>query len=322
MMLSTLISLASSLFVLPHALAYSLVDSYDASNWYDSFNFHDEADPTNGFVDYISASDAQSSGLAKIVDNKVYLGVDNMTVLSTGGSGRKSIWITSKKPFLHGLLIGDFAHMPGSICGIWPAFWTIREDDGPYGEIDIVEGFNNIETNYATLHTLDTPAGTCVFNPPANAQTGTSNEGNTDCSSDIGCSVQGQSGSYGTSFNQNGGGVYALEWTSTKINIFFFPRNSIPEDITSGQPDPTQWGLPQANFDTVYGSCDIDTNFPRQTIYFDTTFCGANAGGQAWTDWTTCSADTGTSSCEAYVAGNPGAYDEAYWLINSVKVYQ
>lgn len=60
----------------------------------------------------------------------------------------------------------------------------------------------------------------------------------------------------------------------------------------------------------------------RDSQYFDTTFCGAEAGGDAWTSWTDCSAVTGYSTCEDYVAAVPSAYDDAYWLVNSVKVYQ
>jgi hypothetical protein len=50
------------------------------------------------------------------------MGVDNTTVLSDTKTGkRKSIWVESVDEFTHGVLIGDFAHMPGSDCGSWPA---------------------------------------------------------------------------------------------------------------------------------------------------------------------------------------------------------
>lgn len=142
--------------------------------------------------------------------------------------------------------------------------WTIRNGDGPYGEIDLLEGFSDISTAYTTLHT--DPSSTCTFSPPADQETGTSNQNSTNCASSIGCSVIGEDGSYGTSFNDNGGGVYAMEWTSDLINIYFFPRDAIPADITSGNPDPSGWGLPTANFESQYGNCDIDANFPAQTI--------------------------------------------------------
>jgi hypothetical protein len=51
------------------------------------------------------------------------MGVDNNTVIpASSTAGRKSIWIQGKpeNDFLHGLLIGDFAHIPGSDCGSWP----------------------------------------------------------------------------------------------------------------------------------------------------------------------------------------------------------
>lgn len=143
--------------------------------------------------------------------------------------------------------------------------WTIRNGDGAYGEVDIIEGFSDITAGYSTLHT----EAACSFSPPTTAQTGTSNQGSTDCDSNtspIGCSVIGPDNSYGAPFNANGGGIYAMEWTSELINIYFFPRDSIPADITAGTPDPTGWGTPAANFDSQYGSCDIDANFPAQTI--------------------------------------------------------
>lgn len=64
----------------------------------------------------------------------------------------------------------------------------------------------------------------------------------------------------GTSFNSNGGGVYIMEWTSVAIRVWFFPRNSIPSSVTSGQPDPATFGLPDANFE---GNCNIDKHFVR-----------------------------------------------------------
>ncbi|EHK96971.1 putative endo-1,3(4)-beta-glucanase [Glarea lozoyensis 74030] len=85
--------------------------------------------PSNGFVDYISLPTAQSLGLAKITNNQVFLGVDNTNVIPQGSRGRKAIWLTSKIEFTRGLLIGDFAHIPSSDCGSWPAFWTTNNGE-------------------------------------------------------------------------------------------------------------------------------------------------------------------------------------------------
>lgn len=54
------------------------------------------------------------------------MGVDHATILPTNGRGRSSVRISSQKSWTHGLFIGDLAHMPGSICGTWPACETPR----------------------------------------------------------------------------------------------------------------------------------------------------------------------------------------------------
>jgi hypothetical protein len=50
-----------------------------------------------------------------------YIGVDHSTTLHTTDTGRASVRISTKKTFNHGLFIADVAHMPGTICGAWPA---------------------------------------------------------------------------------------------------------------------------------------------------------------------------------------------------------
>jgi hypothetical protein len=111
--------------------------------------------------------------------------------------------------------------------------------------------------------------------------------------------------SYGSSFNSIGGGVYATSWTSEYIKIWFFPRNAIPADITSGNPNPSGWGLPQAN---MAGDCDIDAHFGYMQLIFDTTFCGDWAGS-VWSTDKVCRRLAPT--CNSYVAKNPGVFSEA-----------
>ena len=49
-----------------------------------------------------------------------------------------------------------------------------------------------------------------------------------------GCGVSStQPNSEGNAFNAVGGGVYAMEWTSTAIQIWFFPRDRIPPSISN-----------------------------------------------------------------------------------------
>ena len=136
-------------------------------------------------------------------------------------------------------------------------------------------------------------------------------------SSNAGCDIQDtRTTSYGTGFNSAGGGIFATQWTSAEINIWFFPRSSIPANVQSYSPDPTQWGEPVAQFQ---GGCDIDAHFQNQQIVFDDTFCGDWAGSVFESD-AQCSGLA--SSCQDYVQNNPSAFTDSYWLINSLKVYQ
>ena len=62
-----------------------------------------------------------------------------------------------------------------------------------------------------------------------------------------------------------------MEWTSTAIRIWSFPRTAIPGSITSGLPNVSTFGEPMANFQ---GSCDIDNYFYNHSLIFNTDFCG------------------------------------------------
>ncbi|KAL8859957.1 MAG: hypothetical protein Q9178_003506 [Gyalolechia marmorata] len=170
------------------------------------------------------------------------------------------------------------------------------------GEIDIIEGVNTASQNQMTMHT-----------GPGCTLAGSS------CQGGPGCPIKPEgSNNYGTNLNNAGGGVYAMEWTSGSINIWFFPRNGIPGDISSANPNPSAWGTPTASF--VGGdNCNIDQHFMNHNIVFDTTFCGDWAGS-VWSQEATCSALAGT--CQEFVQNHPEAFADAYWTINSLKVYQ
>jgi hypothetical protein len=133
------------------------------------------------------------------------------------------------------------------------------------GEIDIIEGVNSITANDMTLHTNagcslvkynSSSAGTLVTpNCDVNAQGQATNAG---------CLIGPTSSqTFGAGFNAIRGGVYATEWTSAAISIYFFPRNAIPADITTGNPDPSGWGEAQAIFS---GDCDIDSHVVDQKL--------------------------------------------------------
>ena len=142
--------------------------------------------------------------------------------------------------------------------------WFVGPNWPNSGEIDIIEGVNDQTNNAMTLHTSD---GCIIDN--SNAFTGTL--ATTNCyvnapgqAANAGCDIQSQdTRSYGAGFNANGGGVIATEWTSEKISIWFFPRGATPGDISSGDPYPSAWGPPVAQFK---GGCDIDSRLQNQQI--------------------------------------------------------
>lgn len=280
--------------------AYSLKDDYSGDNFAGMFSFDTEDDPTHGYVNFVDQNTAQSQGLYSVNNGVVTLGVDHTNVAS--GRGRNSIRVTSNAQYNHGLVVLDLAHMPGSICGAWPAFWMTGPNWPNSGEIDIIEGVNSQSQNKMSLHTSD---GCSVTQG--------------DCQGNQGCSVDaGGSGSYGNGFNSANGGTYAMEWTSSQISVWFFSHGSEPGDLNSATPNPANWGNPTGSF-TGGSSCDIDSHFMNNNIVFDTTFCGDWAG-QVFSSDSTCSALA--SNCTDYVQNNPSAFADAYWAINSLKVYE
>jgi len=221
----------------------------------------------------------------------------------------------------------DAVHMPTG-CGTWPAFWTNGPNWPAGGEIDIIEGVNDYTNNQATLHT--TPG--CMMSSTNAATLGISGYalGGTDCSAsntgNAGCGIRASTNnSFGAGFNTNGGGVYAMQWDATGISVYFFPRGTEPSDIAAGAPQPENWGPAQARWPT--SGCNPYTFFNSQNAIFDTTLCGDWAGS-VWNNAgipgqeQSCAQRTGFPTCEAFVAVSGSSFNEAYWEVKSVMIYQ
>ena len=148
-------------------------------------------------------------------------------------------------------------------------------------------------------------------------------------------------GSIGAPFNENGGGVYALEWDPQNhyIKSWAFGKSNVPanmhDSITSASqeaksrvtPDPSQWGLPYAYFaigETT--GCSAD-HFQNMHIVFNLACCGNVAGNRFFMDCEEESKHYNISndpilSCNAFIKSNPKVLDEAYWKIRGVYVYE
>jgi len=142
--------------------------------------------------------------------------------------------------------------------------WMLGPNWPSGGEIDIIEGINQQSQNNMTLHTSP---GCFIIN----TDTFTGRLNTTDCygnalgqANNAGCQITAStSNTYGIGFNTIKGGVYATEWTSSYISIYFFLRSQVPADIDRNNLDVSTWVPPLAQFQ---GNCDVDTHFQNQQI--------------------------------------------------------
>jgi len=301
---------------------YVLSSNYSGVDFFLNFDFFTAVDPTDGYVNYVSESEAISQQLITVEETYVYIGADKTNIAS--GRGRNSIRLSSKSTWTEGLFIMDLLHMP-SVCGAWPAWWLVGNNWPNNGEIDIIEGVNTMTTDLTSLHTSKS-CTMALSEDTAFSGTwevsGTMNASATDCyinapteSINQGCGINGPEGSFGLPFNENDGGVYALEWTSSYIRSYFFPRSNIPEDITAQIPQVSLWGLPYAEF-SLGDNCS-STHFDSMAMTIDLTFCGDWAGGPIF-----AAQCPGLQNCETFVKNNPSSFSEAYWAIRYIQVYQ
>ncbi|KAI9841836.1 MAG: hypothetical protein M1838_003395, partial [Thelocarpon superellum] len=279
------------------SFSYTMKDDYQPQNFdhfFSMFDFNSQPDKSNGYVKYLDQTTAEQKALiGRVGGSAVYVGVDNETAWTYPDpliTGRSSVRIESKNAYTHGLFIADIAHMPGDACGAWPGFWLYGPEWPSNGEIDILENVNNAIQNKMSLHAGGQCCGTFDY----------------------------RTTSFGRGFNENGGGVYALEWTSEAFAIWFWPNGTAPHNVFSDTPDPSQWYQPTGNFSAGSG-CKVDEEFKNNRIVFNTDFCGDWAKS-VW-ESSGCQSSTGTT-CEAFVAANPSIFSLSYWTIRSLRVFQ
>ncbi|KAK4687465.1 hypothetical protein P7C73_g2661, partial [Tremellales sp. Uapishka_1] len=297
--------------------AWSLTNTFIGSDFYNGFTWETFDDPTHGRVNYVDQATAQSSNLSYAGASNFIIRADSYNVVSGSARGRDSVRIQSTASFGDSVLVLDLAHMPAG-CGTWPAFWTTTTGSWPNGgEIDIIEGVNEASSNLASLHT--TPG--CTM-PDGRWMSGSSTAEDCDTSvdSNTGCGVSNnKANSYGTDFNTAGGGWYIMRRSAMLgVSVWFWSRHdtSVPWDISSGAFTLNEytWGQPVASFPPQH--CDMPSHFGTHNIVFDLTFCGDWAGSAY------ASSGCPGSSCQDHVDNYPGAFTEAYWDINSLRVYQ
>ncbi|KAJ7092754.1 glycoside hydrolase family 16 protein [Mycena epipterygia] len=288
-------------------------DEYSGKTFFDGFTFQTFPDPTHGTVTYVNQTYAFQNGLAFVNDDDGTVG-DNTTFLPEG-QNRTSVRISSIIQYNTGLFILDLNRAPWG-CGVWPAFWTVGDNWPNQGEIDIIEGVHDNEHNQVTWHT----GPGCSLSLESNytgAVVEQNGMPNTDCDGSVdgnaGCGItEWSKASYGPFFEAQGGGIFAMKWDETGIAVYSFYRSAIPGDITSGSPNPANWGTPVAAL--APSTCDPLTFFVNHSIIFDITFCGDWAGNSY--------ASSGCpGSCSERLM-DPSNFVNASWSINSLKVYK
>ncbi|KAJ7731127.1 glycoside hydrolase family 16 protein [Mycena maculata] len=305
---------------------WSLTTKLEGSSFLDFFNYDSGTGDNGGSANYVNGV---SEGLAYTSGSQVILAVDT----SEDVSARNSLRMVSKTTFNaknQNLFIFDIAHMP-AVCGTWPAIWFTGAN-WPYdGEIDVVEGVSLYNKNIYSIHT---GSGCTISSSAVSAMTqvGIVNSvasGGNNCDatiSDAACGfTDNEATTFGPGFNNAGGGVFALEFDTSGIKMWFFQAGSVPSDITNLAPTPSTWGTPRMSVPT--SSCSPETYFTDLMMVVDTNLAGsftegvwgtAGAGGQT----TSCQSSTGVDTAADYVTSHGSAFgDDAQWKINGFYIY-
>ncbi|KAF9023115.1 hypothetical protein BDZ89DRAFT_1136873 [Hymenopellis radicata] len=302
---------------------YAPVREYAGKSFFDGWDFPGTIDNTTwGNVTFVDHATATSDQLAFVnTAGNAVLRVDNVSVVSTNALGlayRNSVKIKTQDVYpLGSLITADITHMPFG-CSVWPSFWTLggTDDEWPmYGEIDIIEGVNQMTSNQMALHTN---ISTCVQSADAKQLGSTVNAGCADEAGTVGCRVtETKPDSFGTGFNQAGGGVFALQFDVSGAFIWFWSRANIPASITGATStstmDTADWGLPSASYPAT--GCNLEAIFKPQKLILDITLCGNWAGVPSLFS----SSCTGECVPDWVLGAGSGKYDDAFFEIAYVR---
>ncbi|PCH43197.1 glycoside hydrolase family 16 protein [Wolfiporia cocos MD-104 SS10] len=304
--------------------AYQLAKEYSGQSFFDDWEFYGAPDlTTDGDVNWVTEANATAEHLAYVNGaGHAIIKVDNSTDVPYPDK-RDTVRITTEDTFpLGSVFIIDAYHLPYG-CSVWPSFWTKGPNWPDGGEIDIIETINLMKTNQYALHT----GGTDCLASSSAKQTG--QLGNTNCSSptggQAGCTVtESSDSSVGLAFAAAGGGVYATQFDTSGINIWFWNRADIPSDISSGanSVDPSTWGEPSAAYPS--SSCNISEYFVPQQLVLDITLCG-NWAGDPTIYASTCPVNGTPNANTCYynnvINTNGSNYDTAYFEVSYVKAF-
>ncbi|PHH88725.1 hypothetical protein CDD83_7163 [Cordyceps sp. RAO-2017] len=317
---------------------FTLAKTIDRTNFYSEFDFMTTGRDTSrnddnySFVKYQNLDDAKAKNITRIQNGDVYLGVDHETVLNASQThGRDTFRIQTRDVFNHGLFVAHFTHLPKPACGSWPAYWFLA--DGPWpvnGEMDIYEGWHLQEHNRPSFKTgTESQVGTCIVDKKRHTYTANTISSNCDNKfnqQDVPPFQWEGQGCMGEEtqddiWGRKDGGIQAVVWTSEAIQIYTWRHGNEPASLQPGanpkEIDTSTWGTPSFQL----RQCDIDRAFRNQRLLLDIAFCGGSVGDKLWGEGPSggvCS-QLMPQNCVAYVAENPGAFDEVYFQIKDIR---
>ncbi|KAL0567024.1 hypothetical protein V5O48_014970 [Marasmius crinis-equi] len=317
----TTITFFISLSLIPDCWGlYTPWREYAGTDFFNGWDYFGNVDNTTwGNVSYVDEPTASSQRLAYVdqTTGHAIIRVDNTTNIPTDPPriiNRPSVKITSKDTYDVGsLIIFDATHMPFG-CSVWPSFWTlgVGAEWPNAGEIDVVEGINNLPFNQMALHT--TNGCFQAANPGQSGKTATTN-----CTLPEGCLVQEtKPNSFGADFAKAGGGVWALQFDVAGVFIWFWSRPNVPKSVAGANRlstmDLKDWGAPSASYPAA--ACNIQKFFQPQKLVIDITLCGT------WAGIPSIYAQTcGAGTCISNVFGNGSNYGNAWWDISYIRTY-
>ncbi|GAA5830680.1 hypothetical protein JCM3766R1_003388 [Sporobolomyces carnicolor] len=323
-MLASSIGIATGLLLasspVPAQAAYDLVKDYSGQTFFDGWEFYGHYDNlTNGDTNFVNQS--ASAPLAYINDaGNAIIKVSQEEVLYP--NKRDSVRIQTNDAYdIGSVWTFDVDHVPSG-CSVWGALWSQAKDWPSGGEIDTWEAVNLMEYNQMALHTTSG----CEAQNSSSSDEYSATLLNANCDKDAnfnsGCNaLDPKTTSAGQALANAGGGVWATEYAATGIKIWHFERSAVPTDLSSNASsiDPTAWGTPTYFVPT--SSCNIEQHFAAQHLVIDITLCGDWAGSNATLEQTGCALTTQPLCYTQYVL-NASNYDNAYFEIPSVRVYQ
>ncbi len=246
-----------------------------------------------GFVETIGFEEATVGGLLATRNGSTYIGVNYKDQLPTDSSiGRRSVTLWSYVHLSEGLYILDILHAPTAACGLWSSIRLA---------VLIRSACLNPSQSIQAQHPgSQTRAGSKCFQAKNDT---------------IRVRAEDDTGPFASAINNEGGATYAFEWRADIVNVWIWMGASAPIEVKNGSiVDPTTWGPPRAQY---LGDCRVNMDKkqePNMRIY--TTFCPL----LALDDYYRSDCFRTAPSCYQYVATNPSAYQNAYWLINHIKV--